>query len=227
MRAFVAGWMLVFGSGAGALAQGGPAALRFTLDRVGPPLAQYTISIADSGAGVFSPRLASGNVIDLQPGEGVKAIHISPPLVKKLFAAVPMVEGGRCETHNKGIAKTGVKVLRYAGNGREAECTYNYSDDERVNEATNAFEAIAETMQYGDRLAAKLRFDRLGLDMELDGLQSAVADGRALEVENIAPVLKSLVEDERVMDRVRRKAEQLLQTAGANQRAAEVPLRPR
>jgi hypothetical protein len=227
LKAFVAGLMVLFGGVTGASAQGGGAALRFTLDRVGPPLSQYTISVGEDGSGVFNPRLASGNAIELQPGEGAKAIRISPPVVKKLFAAVPMVEGGRCETHNKGIAKTGVKVLRYAGGGREAECTYNYSDDERVNEATNTFEAIAETMQYGDRLAAKLRFDRLGLDMELDGLQSAVADGRALEVENIAPVLKSLVEDERVMDRVRRKAEQLLQTAGANQRASEATLKPR
>ena len=140
--------------------------------------------------------------------------------MKKLFAAVPMVEGGRCETHNKSIAKTGVKTLRYVGSGTVAQCVYNYSDDDRVNDATGVFEAIAQTMQYGDRLATKLRFDRLGLDAELDGLQSAVSEGRALEVGNIAPLLQTISQDERVMDRVRRKAERLLQSAGPAQTAA-------
>jgi hypothetical protein len=227
LKAFAVAVAVLFGGLGHGLAQGGGAALRFTMDRVGPPLVQYTVAVGEAGTGVFSSRLAAGTAIDMQPGDGGKAIHVSGPVLKKLFAAVPMVEGGRCETHNKGIAKTGVKILRYAGNGHEAECTYNYSDDERVNEATSTFEAIAETMLYGDRLAAKLRFDRLGLDMELDGLQSAVSEGRALEVENIAPVLQSLVEDERVMDRVRRKAQQLLQTAATSQREADATLRPR
>ncbi len=121
-----------------------------------------------------------------------------------------MVEGGRCETHNKNIAKTGVKVMRYSGAGREAQCTFNFSDDDRVNEAATAFEGLAETLQFGDRLRTKLRFDRLGLDGELDALQTAVTEGRASELGNIAPVLQSIVEEERVMDRVRRKAERLL-----------------
>ncbi|HLI77245.1 MAG TPA: hypothetical protein VKV02_09895, partial [Acidobacteriaceae bacterium] len=97
---------------------------------------------------------------------------------------------------------------------------YNYSDDDRVNDATTAFEAVAETLQYGDRLAAKLRFDRLGLDTEVDGLQAAVTEGRALEVGNIAPILQTISDDERVMDRVRRKAARLLQGAGMGQMAA-------
>ncbi len=184
---------------------------------------QFTIAIENNGTGVYVGHLVQGPLDPAgQPSEG-KAIHIAPAVTKKLFAAVPMVEGGRCETHNKGIAKTGVKTLRYAGSGPEARCVYNFSDDDRVNDATSAFEAIAQTMQYGDRLASKLRFDRLGLDDELDGLLSAVSEGRALEVGNIAPLLQTISQDERVMDRVRRKAERLLQGAGPAQTASGVP----
>ncbi len=194
--------------------QGPGASLRFSLDRPGPPPLQYTLTVAEDGSGSFAARPAEGVAGD------PKAIHVNAPTLKKLFAAVPMVEGGRCETHSKGIAKTGVKVLHYTGAGRDAQCEYNYSDDDRVNDATTAFEGIAETLLFGDRLAAKLRFDRLGLDTELDDLQTAVREGRALDVENIAPVLKKVSEDERAMDRVRRKAERLLQDAQVSQTAA-------
>ncbi len=197
--------------------------LEFSLDREAAPPIQYTVLVRGSGSGVYRPRLPGAGALAVQaPGTDVEGtpIRVSAPVLKKLFAAVPMVEGGRCETHNKGIAKTGVKVLRYARPGREGQCTYNYSDDDRVNDATVAFEGIAETLRFGERLQAKLRFDRLGLDTELAGLQEAVTAGRALEVENITPVLKTIVADERVMDRVRREAEQLLQ-AGASGQAAE------
>ena len=105
--------------------------------------------------------------------------------------------------------------MRYESGGNRAECTYNYSDEDRVNAATAVFEGLGETMQYGERLAAKLRFDRLGLDVEMDNLESALAQGQALEPGNIAPVLQAIQNDERVMDRVRRKAAHVLEAAGA------------
>ena len=215
-----AGVVLLLGGALGAGGQAGGRALQFSLDRDGPGGVQYTIAVWEDGAGVYVSKVLDGPVaVSGQPGEG-KSIHVGPAVLKKLFAAVPMVEGGRCETHNKGIAKTGLKTLRYAGAGREGTCMYNYSDDDRVNDATGAFEAIAQTMQYGERLASKLRFDRLGLDAELDGLQGAVSEGRALEVGNILPVLQAISDDERVMERVRRKAVRLLEIGGAAQTAA-------
>ncbi len=209
-------FLAMLAAAAGVWAQDAGRKLTFTLDRPGPPSLQYTISVAADGAGTYALRPADGTAA---PAES-KAIRVKPEMVKKLFAAVPMVEGGRCETHSKSIAQTGAKVLRFTGPGRVAECTYNYSDDDRVNEATDAFEGIAETMQFGERLRAKLRFDRLGLDTELDGLRGAVTEGRALEVGNIAPVLQTIVGDDRVMDRARRKAERLLDGVGQGQTAA-------
>ncbi len=197
----------------GSWAQTAVGHLQFSLDRDGPPAQQYTLTISQSGEGQYVPHLSAGPASEVKlPADGdSRALRVSPAAMKKLFAAVPMVEGGRCETHSKNIAKSGTKTLRYSGAGREAQCTYNYSDDDRVNEATAVFEGIAETLRFGDRLRAKLRFDRLGLDSELEGLQTAVTEQRALEVGNIAPVLKTIAEDERVMDRARRKAELLLQ----------------
>ena len=226
MRDFLAGLVLLAAFSSGASAQGAARRLDFSLEREGPATLQYAITVEEDGTGVYTQGvLADAN--GLQPAREPQHIHVGVAVVKKLFAAVPMVEGGRCETHSKGIAKTGVKKLQYSFAGREAQCTYNYSDDDRVNEATDAFEGIAETMQIGERLRAKLRFDRLGLDTELDGLQGAVTEGRALEVENIAPVLQTIAGDERVMDRARRKAERLLEVAGPSQTTAGVGSRLR
>jgi hypothetical protein len=47
----------------------------------------------------------------------------------------------------------------------------------------------------------------------MDSLISENKDGRAIELQNIAPVLQSIVDDDRVMERVRRKAARLLQDA--------------
>ncbi len=215
------------------------ASLTFTLDRSGTAAVYYSVQLEEStGKGVYrgaapataqaaTAQAATAQAATAQaavaqaavgtgsPGaEGEVPIAVPPAVLQRVFAAVPLVRSNRCESHRKNIAQTGTKTLRLLRDGAVAECSYNYSEDDRVNAATTVFEAIAETMQFGERLRAKLRFDRLGLDVEMDGLQAALNDGRALEVGNIAPVLQAIQGDDRVMERVRRKAAHLLESAG-------------
>lgn len=204
--------------------KGGAQTLSFKLDRPGTPPSQYSIVVDETtGRGTYrdeSPKAPGDTGAAVASAE--LPLSIEAGTLKKLLAAIPLVLSGRCETHMKKIAQTGTKILRYERDGKTSECTYNYSDEERVNTATSQFESIGETMQYGDRLAAKLRFDRLGLDTEVDGLQSALTEGRAVDVGNIAPVLQSIQNDDRVMDRVRRKVARIL-TGVAGQTASGSP----
>ncbi len=199
----------VAGAGAGRI-------LTFTLDRSGAAAVHYSVELDEAtGKGLYRGATPASGVSSPEAGaEAGQPIAVPAAVVGKVFAAVPLVKSNRCDAHRKGIAQTGVKTLRLAGAGAAAECSYNYSEDDRVNVATAVFESVAETMQYGERLRAKLRFDRLGLDAEMDGLQAALKDGRALEVANIAPVLQAIENDDRVMERVRRTASRLLETAG-------------
>ena len=194
---------------------GGPW-LTFSLARSGPPSTHFQIRLEQgTGQGFYrsdDPPVAGTSATTADGAE--IPIAVEPPLLAKLFATVPTVQAHRCESHRSGIAQTGQKTLQFHGNGVAAECTFNYSQDDRLNAAAMTFEAIAQTMEYGDRLRYKLRFDRLGLDAEIDGLTSAVTEGMAIEVGNIAPVLQAIANDDRVMDRVRRKATHLLETAG-------------
>ena len=191
--------------------------LRFTLDRAGAASVHYAVELnAATRQGTYSA--ASAPSAPSAPAQGEAAagrpIQVSEEILKKLFAAAPIVRSDRCASHRKGIAQTGTKTLQLTQEGTTSTCTYNFSDEDRVNTATAAFEALAETMQFGDRLSAELRFDRLGLDAEMENLQSALTDGRALEIGNIGAVLVSVQNDERVMERVRRKAAHLLEGAG-------------
>ena len=193
--------------------------LSFTLDRSGPAPLHYDIRIDETtGRGSYrlEPQGPNGGAAPVET-----PITVEQPLLKRLFAAVPLVQSHRCDAHDKNVAQTGTKTLRYTENGQIFECFFNYSNEDRVNTAAALFIALGETMQYGGRLATKLRFDRLGLDAEMDNLQSALADGRAVDVVNIAPVLLAIQNDDRVMELVRRKAAHLLEGAGATAQSAD------
>ena len=143
-----------------------------------------------------------------------QALTVSEPTLALLNKAVSTVSSGGCETRQKHIAQTGKKTISYALGPSMASCSFNYSDDQDVNAAASTFLAIQQTVEMGAELARLHRFDRLGLDAEMEALQKAVETRFAVEVGNIAPVLESIAHDDRVMERVRRKAVRLLEDAG-------------
>lgn len=171
-----------------------------------PVAAAWTVRIQADGAGTYSESGATG---------GTTPLTVSVETLERVKQGEHAAKSGKCETKSKNVAETGEKTIRFEGPGRVAECTFNYSDDAGLMGAATAFEAIAETMQRGERLQHDLRYDRLGLDAEMDELVEAKKSGRAIEIANISPVLQALVEDDQVIDRVRRKAARLLQDAGA------------
>jgi hypothetical protein len=65
-------------------------------------------------------------------------------------------------------------------------------------------------MDEGSKLKRQYEHGRLSLDSELEFLDQMVHDGRALEVENIAPVLQAIAGDDAVLKRVQRRAQALL-----------------
>jgi hypothetical protein len=187
-------------------------AVVFHMDRANQANGRYSIQVQPNGTGAY---WVGPPDFDLTEASGVQKITVSKATLEKIGAALPMVLGGACETHSKHLAQTGRKTLSFKFAGSSAECEFNYSDDQRLNQAETAFEAIGETMIDGQKLVHDQRFDRLGLDADMDSLIAEMKDGRAIEVQNLAPVLQSIAEDERVMDRVRRKAARLLQEIAA------------
>jgi len=166
----------------------------------------WKVRLQADGAGTYSEGAAAG--------QKQMPLTVSVATLERLHQGERAAKSGKCETKAKNVAKTGEKRIRYEAADKTAECTFNYSDDTGLMGATAVFEAIADTMQRGERLQHDLRYDRLGLDAEMESLVAAQKDGSAIEIGNIATVLQALVSDDHVIDRVRRRAARLLQDSG-------------
>jgi len=142
------------------------------------------------------------------------SLTLSDVTFKKIFTATEPGVLHDCEAKARNIAQTGKKTIDWYNGDQYVGCTFNYSENARLNDIAATFMALATTMQFGERLQHDLRYDRLGLDEEMDSLIEEVKSGSAIEVQNIAPVLQALIDDDRVMERVKRKAAHLLEGTG-------------
>jgi hypothetical protein len=116
-----------------------------------------------------------------------------------------------CETRSKGIANMGQKNIVYTpANGEAEHCTFNFTDNKPLNDAFSYLLAIAGTVQTGLELERLHRYDRLGLDPVMIRLTDDIKQGRAAEIGAIKSTLESLVTDPALLERVRTRAQHLL-----------------
>ena len=140
---------------------------------------------------------------------------LSPENVKLIFASAERLRYFDGDfAFKKNVASTGAKTLTYADTARRFSTTYNATQDRDVEAVTKLFTGISETLEYGERVKFKYRYDRLGLNDELTGMASASQNGWLAEVQLVAPLLKTIANDPRVLHLARMKATQILQKAG-------------
>ena len=216
MRAFWVLGLLV------AAAQGQEVAkVTFQFDRpvVGVETPRYRFVIAEDGRGKYHAELAApkGAAEDVQAPGIDKEVTISSPTTAKIFELARAADRFRveCASKAKGIADTGKKTLRYVGADGSGECSYNYSDVKAVVGLTEIFQRIEATLESGRRMDFKRRFDRLGLDAEMITLGNLVEGGQASNLETIVPTLRAIASDTELLERVRTRAEKMLQKADA------------
>jgi hypothetical protein len=187
------------------------AEIRFSFEHPQLDPASYMLVIREDGSGHYqsTPGTPSGSSIDsVAPGPVDRDIQIRDPLLSTLFQSARSHHffAIECEAEGSKVAFTGKKTVSYSGPDGHGECTYNWSRDPQLNQLADNLMAIAYTLEEGRRLAVEQLHSRLGLDAELENLQTAVKDRRALEIENIAPELQSIAADESVMNRARNRA---------------------
>lgn len=189
--------------------------VRFIFENTKLQPARYVMDIYEDGTGHFhsNPGMAAAS----DPG-GITAqsldtdIRIEEPLRTFLFKTARSHNffDVACEYAKSKVAFTGKKALMYDGPDGDGSCTFNWSRDQQLVKVADDLIAAAYTLEVGRRLALEREHNRLGLDAELEALQSAVKDGRAQQIQNIAPQLKAIASDESVMERARTRARQLL-----------------
>jgi hypothetical protein len=186
--------------------------------------ASYSIEIREDGSGRYKsnpappaaasadPAAASDPQDVIAPQSQDREIRIEEPLRAQLFAAARSHQffAMACEAPKIHVAFTGKKTLSYSGPDGHGSCTYNYSRDAELNRIADELVAVAFTLEEGQRLAVEHGHSRLALDAEMETLEDAARNNRALEIQNIAPELKSIADDESVLLRARKRANALL-----------------
>ena len=210
-------WLTVALAGAAVAWGQAERAVRIEYSNPGLIPAMWTLELHPDGSGHFhsergnAPQSSTGW---MEPPDVNTDVHVSAAFAAHVFdtAAAERYFQIDCESHAK-VAFQGTKRLSYAGPDGNGACSFNYAKEKTMQELADSLEAVASTVIEGARLDRLRQHDRLGLDQEMQNLTEMTADGRATEVGVIREELERIAEDEALMDRVRRKARELLAKA--------------
>ena len=111
------------------------------------------------------------------------------------------------------VSSTGKKTLTYADQARHFETSYDYSENKAIAEITTIFQGISNTIEHGRKLQYLRRFDKLGLEDELKGMESQAESNYLAEIQLIAPTLESIANDPAILNIARQRAKRLLKKA--------------
>ncbi len=201
----------------------GVATVTYRFERTGLSVPRFRIAVREDGTGSYQAEEivgGGGATVGTAPPAPLshveRAIAITPASTAKIFkvARAERYFQAACASKAKNIADTGAKTLSYEGPDGRGSCSYNYTEDKNVVMLTDLFLGMGTTLDEGRKIEFKRRYDRLGLDAELDVLTQANDAGRAVELGMIAPLLRQLVDDTEMMQRVRLRAAKLLDRAG-------------
>lgn len=112
------------------------------------------------------------------------------------------------------IADSGTKTLSYADPHQQHTTTYNWSENPAIQDLTKIFQGMVNTEESARRMLYYRRYDKLGLEPELQRLEDMAKSGDAIELQSIAPLLQQITQDSSVLHVARQRAERLLKKAG-------------
>jgi hypothetical protein len=174
----------------------------------------YTITVQSTGSAKYISRSA-GKPGDADGGqEEYYALDFTMSAAgqKKVFhlAQETAYFNGDFDYKGHPVASTGKKTLAFADKARHFQTTYNHSENKSIQELTGIFQGISSTIQHGRKLQYLRRFDKLGLEAELKGMEDEAAGNFLAELQIIAPMLNTIAEDSAILNIARQRARRLL-----------------
>lgn len=173
---------------------------------------QWTLILHPDGSGHFRSNMTpKAGMKEIEAPNIDRDIEVSKPFAEHAFETAKSNQwfNTQCESHLK-VAFQGWKTLTFTGPAGHGSCTFNYSRDKEIQSLGESMQAVAQTILEGARLEVLLQHDRLGLDQEMEFLTEEFQEGRAQEVDAIRGILERLAGDDEVLDRVRKRAKDLL-----------------
>jgi len=184
----------------------------FSNPGLSPP--QWTLILHPDGNGHFRSKMGKtppGGLKQIEAPSLDQDVQLSAQFAGHVFNVAQSHHwfNEKCESHMK-VAFQGWKTFTFNGPAGTGTCTFNYSKDKEIQDLGDSMQAVAQTILEGARLQTLLQHDPLGLDQEMEFLTEAVGDGRAQQVCAIHDILERLVQDDSVLERVRKRARALL-----------------
>ena len=186
--------------------------VRFEFQGTGLRMDQYSVAVDSTGSAAYESRMQDTT----EPGIPYSLrFNVSEVTRDRLF------DLARRTDHFKGdfdftkvrVADTGRKTLVYLDPNGRTQTTYNWSENQSIQELTRIFQGIANTIEAGRRLENLRRHDRLGIDAELRRMEDLARMQMLSELQIIAPLLRSLLRDEALMRISRQRILKLMQAA--------------
>ncbi len=118
------------------------------------------------------------------------------------------------------VAFMGTKTFRYVDGDARTEVKFNYSEDPSAQALVDWFERMAESEARYIDLERTVKYDHLGVDNALNGLEATFASGHIVGAEQYLPLLDRVAKNETYMHQARAKAAQLAEYIRKNQVAS-------
>ena len=196
-------------------AQAQAASVTFSFDFPGSQPDHYVISVNSDGHATYQ---STGRFDDhADPAESFKLdLTLSSATTDRIFDLAKRANyfQGDFDSKKKHLALTGVKILSYKDGERSTSATYNYSQNQSVQNLTAVFQNLSTTLEFGRRLEFYRRYQKLALDDELKRMEQMAKQNSLEELSALAPILRLIAEDTTMINPVRARAERLLQSSG-------------
>ena len=178
----------------------------------------FSLRIDSAGHAAYDSRREEGAPGQPELGEPYRVeFVISEATARRIFALAKSLNffQGDWDFKKHRIADTGRKTLIYSGAGGSHQTTYNWSENRAVQELTDIFEGISNTQEAAYELDRLRRYDRLGLNQQLQRMEEMAKSGWLRELQVIAPLLEKIANDIEIMNIARQRAQHLLQLAAS------------
>lgn len=185
----------------------------YTQDFEGSNPSHYEITVNDDGHGTYSSNgqlSEKAEPADLAPVQ----FSLSGKVRDQIFDLAKRAKyfDGKVDSGRNNIANTGTKTLTYKDAKRSTKATYNYSPLPAVADLTSVFQNLSTTLEFGRRLIFFHKYQKLALDDELKRMDEMRRDTMLGDVTAIAPILRDIANDQKVMNVSRSRALRLLAT---------------
>lgn len=178
--------------------------------------AYFSLRIDSAGHAAYESRREEGQPGLPELGEPSRVeFVVSEATARRVFDLAQSLNyfQGDWDFKKHRIADTGRKTLSYSDSSRSHDTTYNWSENAAIQELTDIFQGISNTQEAGRELEHLRRFDKLGLNNQLERMEEMAKGGWLRELQVIAPVLEKLANDREIMHIARQRAQRLLQRA--------------